>query len=171
MSPSIFCRATFFLFCKQDLPCPFGFRFCLSCLSAFSGCQPTCFLIVTAPASDSSALPYAFFPWQENDKTAWEEGSPMIGISPLRSIHQSDPKPNPPSYHVLRVSVPLLRRLFPLRTNYRTRPRHLSEGLSQRARNPKNSRPSVDNSSVKLHVFWRTWKLAGLESENCICFC
>ena len=127
----------FFLLCKQDLPCPAGFRFCLSCLSAFSGCQPTCFLIVTAPASDSSALPYAFFPWQENDKTAWEEGSPMIGISPLRSIHRSDPKPNPPSYHVLRVSVPLLRRLFRLRTNYRTRPRHLSEGSQPESTKPQ----------------------------------
>ena len=59
-----------------------------SCLSAFSGCQPTCFLIVTPPASDSPALPYAFFPNKKMIRRPYGlgRGKPDDRIGPLRSL-------------------------------------------------------------------------------------
>ena len=134
LSHGSFILCSFLTFCKQDLPCPFGFRCCLSCLFAFSGCQPTCFLIVTAPASDSSALPYAFFARKKMIRQQWCG----LGRGKLDDKHRSGAVQwsDGPSTGVTRNQIPALsrvesfcgRRLFRLRTNYRTRSRHLSKG-------------------------------------------
>ena len=157
-------------FCKQDLPCPLGFRFCLSCLS---GCQPTCFLIVTPPASDSQALPYAFFPNKKMIRRPYGlgRGKPDDRIGPLRSLLcvWSDPKPNPPSYHVLRVSVALLRRLFRLGTNYRTRTATTLRALG-RSTKPQEF-PAHPKSFEAAACIPKASETSAPESETCIYFC
>lgn len=76
-----------FLQTRPSLSCRFQVLPLLPCL-AFSGCQPTCFLIVTAPASDSSALPYAFFPFSKK-MIRWRRPTYGLGRGKLDDRHLS----------------------------------------------------------------------------------
>ena len=90
-APYFVAPATFFLSSLQTRPslsCRFQVLPLLPCL-AFSGCQPTCFLIVTAPASDSSALPYAFFPFSKKMIRRRRSTYGGLGRGKLDDRHQS----------------------------------------------------------------------------------